>query len=133
MDRMHIVTREYFVLYVLKLLLSKSHNFEFKIFAFTNRTISFPFHLKGSIKSYLLLNWLQKTETTSVSVHPVWIVSWLRKWRCKKRIDRKTVNICKNIIIMANRCRSFIKCLHLKVPTLKPRYEWKFMKSQTKQ
>lgn len=51
-------------------------------------------------------------------------VVWLSNRSCQKKPDWNAVNICKNIIIMANRCRSFVKCLHLKVPTLKPRYEW---------
>lgn len=99
--------------------------FKFKIFAWCNGAnpcFPFTYHLRGSIKSYLLLNSLQTRRQRCVQFAAMsfdWAIEV-----AKKKTDWNAVNICKNIIIMANRCRSFVKCLHLKVPTLKPRYEW---------
>lgn len=93
-----------------------------------NSCFSFTYHWRGSIKSYLLLKctWSQTTTMFPVCCGSM-SFDWAIEVAKKNWTDWNAVNICKNIIIiMANRWRSFIKCLHLKVPTLKPtkRYEW---------
>lgn len=80
---------------------------------------SFTFHLRGSIKSYLLSKFHSSNQT--ITMHSVCFVVWLSNPGCqkKKRTDRKVCEYLQKLLSsMANRCRSFIKCLHLNVPTL---------------